>query len=329
MKLENDSKELEDKIRNTSFISYEEFIESELLSVGVDECTCYKCKEKRPPLTYINRVFFTQPCWNCIEATDKRGIKSATNQVLDAIKDYYFDTILGDHYLQLFIVDDIYFKNTIPHDFTVFKKILTSLDPPDRNDIWFLDWVTGYPKIISLDNIAGMRLVNLSNLYKIENLEEEGKIKVGEFEVSLPILMTGENKHYSRYSILNTGNDGNRARRIKVSKEKCYKLYNTENDNIKSILNLTKNGEKVAIGDLTYQDYVIIKLAIMRNKKFLRTIFEIILEICKNVRELKDSVFLKNSVTLTTTPPVDTALCLIWNPLSPHRDSRYINLSIF
>jgi hypothetical protein len=310
-------------------MGYEEFVESELLNTGVDDCTCYRCKETRPPLTYVNRTFFTQPCWGCLEEQNKRDTKSAVSQVFDAIKEYYFDVILGDHYLQLFIVDDIYFKNTIPHDFVVFKKILTSLEPPDRNDIWFLDWIPGYPKIINLDNIAGMKLVNLSNLYKIENNDEEGIIKVGDFVISLPILMSGENKHYSRYSILNTGNDGNRARRIKISKEKCYKLYNTENDNIKSILDLTKNGEKVAIGDLTYRDYVIIKLAIMRNKKFLRTIFEIILEICKSVGELRDSVFLKNSVTLTPTPVVDTSLNLIWNPLSPYKDSNCINLSIF
>lgn len=329
MKLVNDSKELENLIRNTSFMGYEEFIESNLLSTGIDDCTCYRCKETRPPLTYVNRTFFTQPCWSCLEEQNKRDTKSAVAQVYDAIKEYYFDTILGDHYLQLFIVDDIYYKNTVPHDFVVFKKILTSLDPPDRNDIWFLDWNPGYPRIINLDNIAGMKLVNLSNLYKIENNDDEGIIKVGDYTVSLPVLLTGENKHYSRYSILNTGNDGNRARRIKISKDKCYKLYNTENDNIKSILNLTRNGEKVAIGDLTHQDYVIIKLAIMRNKKFLRTIFEIILEICKNVRLLKDSVFLKNSVTLTTTPVVDTSLCLIWNPLSPYKELNSINLSIF
>lgn len=329
MKLVNDSKELEDSIRNTSFLGYEEFLESELLPTGIDDCTCYRCKETRPPLTYVNRSFFTQPCWDCLEEQNKRDTKSAVTQVWDAIHEYYFDTILGDHYLQLFIVDDIYFKNTIPHDYVVFKKIISSLEPPDRNDIWFLDWVPGYPKIINLDNMAGMKLVNLSNLYKIEYNEDAGEIKVGDFVISLPVLMSGENKHYSRYSILNTGNDGNRARRIKVSKEKCYKLYNTENDNVKSILNLTKDGEKVAIGDLTYQDYVIIKLAIMRNKKFLRTIFEIILEICKSVSELKDSVFLKNSVILNPKPVVDVPLCLLWNPISPYKGSNSINLSIF
>lgn len=329
MRLVNDSKTLEDSIRKTSFMGYEEFIETELLPTGVDDCTCYRCKNTRPPLTYVNRSFFTQPCWECLEEQNKRDTKSAVNQVFDAVKEYYFDVLLGDHYLQLFIVDDIYFKNTIPHDYVVFKKILTSLEPPDRNDIWFLDWVPGYPKIINLDNLAGMRLVNLSNLYKIVNDDEKGEIRIGDFVVSLPVLMSGENKHYSRYSILNTGNDGSRARRIKISKEKCYKLYNTENDNVKSILSLTKNGEKVAIGDLTYQDYVIIKLAIMRNKKFLRTIFEIVLEISKNVRELRDSVFLKNSVILTTTPTVDTSLSLIWNPLSPYKELNSINLSIF
>ena len=329
MKLINDSAELVDSIRNTSFMEYEEFLESELLSAGISDCSCYKCKEPRPPLTYINRSFFTHPCWDCIGEQNKREIKSTILQVQDAIRDYYFETILGDHYLQLFIVDDIYFRNTLPHDFVVFKRIISSLEPPDRNDIWFLDWIPGYPKLINLDNIAGMRLVNLSNLYKIENKDEDGEIKVGDFTISLPIQMSGENKHYSRYSILNLSNDGSRARRIKISKDKCYKLYNTENDNVKSILSLTKNGEKVAIGDLTYQDYVIIKLAIMRNKKFLRTIFEIVLEICKSVKELKDSVFLKNSVKLTPTPSIDASLCLIWNPLSPYKESNNINLSIF
>ena len=56
MKLMNDSVELEEKIRSTSFMGYEEYAESELLPTGIDDCSCYKCKERNTDLTYCCEI---------------------------------------------------------------------------------------------------------------------------------------------------------------------------------------------------------------------------------------------------------------------------------
>ena len=319
----NDSFSFVDKISDRSFMGYKEYVESSLLSENSEEGYCYKCKDKLEPLTYVNKEFFYQPCWKCC-SDKKRDVKAQFDRISNAIKEYYYDVLLGDRYLQLFIVDNIYFQNTLPHDYSTFKKIINSLDPPSRNDIWFLDWLPGYPKIISLDNIQGLHLVNLSSLYDIKN--EEDFIKVGDYEITMPEYMGVDNKHYSRYNILNNLGE-RRCKRFKISKDKCLKFYNTDDNLVKSIFKLTRNGNEVAIGDLTHRDYVVIKLAIMRNKKFLKAIFELIVELINNIGTLRDSVFLKNSVVLDPTNELN--LNLIWNPLSTYKDKDSVNISIF
>lgn len=321
-----DSRELENDIKYDCFLGYRELIESDILESRGEDSYCYKCNKKLKPLTYINKNYFYIPCWDC-SSKKKPEQKSMVEMILRYIKDYYYNVLLGDRYLQLFIVDDIYFNNTLPHDYSVFKKVINLLEPPSRNDIWFLDWLPGYPKIISIENLQGMKLVNLSSSYNIDESSED-VIRIGEFEITMPEITTVNNKHYSRYNILNKSGD-RKSKRLKISKDRYIKFYNTENEEIKSIFRLTKNGHEVAIGELTYKDYVIIKLAIMRNKKFLRLVFEIIMEILTNgnIGTFRDSVFLKNTVKIN--PSNETSsITLLWNPLSPYKDKNSINISI-
>ena len=77
---------------------------------------------------------------------------------------------------------------------------------------------------------------------------------------------------------------------------------------------------------LTYQDYVIIKLALMRNKKFIRLVFDIILEVAKFSKVIRDSVFLKNTVMLDPSKSLDVSI--LWTPISEYKKSDNINISI-
>lgn len=320
----NNSKELIDKVRAYNFMGFKEYMESTITSPNSEDGYCYKCKKRLEPLTYINKEFFYQPCWDCC-SSKRRDIKAQIDRIIDTIGEYYYNIVLGDRYLQLFIVDDIYYQNTLPHEYSIFKKIINSLEPPSRNDIWFLDWKPGYPKIISVDNMQGLKLVNLSQQYEVKN--EENTIIVGNYKINFPEIIEADSKHYSRYNILNSTGE-RRSKRLKLDKDSFIKFYNTEFDAIKSIFKLTTlEGNDVAIRDLTYQDYVIIKLAIMRNKKFLKLIFEIILELAKSVSLIKDTVFLKNTVMIN--PSATTSISLLWNPLSPYKDKDSINISIF
>jgi len=322
MRLIEDSLVLAKDIKENHFMNYPEYCETKLLSYYDDDSFCYKCKKRLEPLTYCEPDFYYQPCWDCSNKR-KSDRELVTEGLLRGIRDFY-SKILGDRYFQLFIVDDIYFRTTFPHTYPVFKKVVNSLDPPNRNDIWFLDWVPGYPKIISLDNLQGIKIVNLTDKYGQIELDKD-VVKVGDYEVSMPEPTLFDPRHHTRYSILNKNGD-RKSKRMKIG-DKCIRFYNTEDDNVKAIFKITKNGEEIAIRSLSHQDFVIIKLAMMRNKNFLRLIFDIVQELSKSIGVLRDTIFLKNSVILDPKKS-DISVNLIWTPLSDYKMDNSINISI-
>lgn len=326
MRLIEDSLLLDHSIRKNLFMHYPEYCEAKLQLTYDEDGFCYKCKKTLEPLTYCDPDFYYQPCWDCCSKR-KADREIITESLTRSIKDYYCSKILGDRYYQLFIVDEIYFNTTFPHTYSTFKKVVNSIDPPSRNEIWFLDWNPGYPKIISMENLPGIKIVNLTNLYGDPELGKTS-IKVGNYEIRLPEETVFDSRHHARYSILNKSGD-RRSKKIKIG-EKCYKFYNTDDNSVKSIFKvfLADSGSEVAVRSLSKQDFVIIKLAIMRNKTFLRLVFDIILEICKSIGTLKDPIFLKNTVELR--PKNNTQLNLMWTPISEFKDNEpgVINISI-
>ena len=324
MKILSNLEILQETILNPGFLSYQDYAEIKLLESGSEDSFCYRCGESLKPLTYLEPNFYYQPCWKCVDSKRKSERQNIVDGILRNIKEFYYSRILGDRYLQLFIIDPIYFKNTLPHEYSMFKKVINHLNPPSRNDIWFLDWIPGFPKIISLENLDGLQLVNLSELYKIENKTD--KIIIGDYEIVFPELVNYDSKHHSRYSLFNKAR-AIKTKRLKIG-EKCIKFYNTEKNNVKSIFRLLKNGEEINIGSLRKQDFAIIKLAIMRNKTCLRLIFEVVLEILKACREFKDTVFLRNSVYID--PKKDKCFNLLWTIKSYEElvEDDTINISI-
>ena len=305
------------------FINFQDYCEIRLMSGNDEDGYCYRCGKELKPLTYLEPEYFYQPCWDCLAKRKKSERDTHQAALVKSIHDFY-SRLLGDRYYQLFLVDDIYPDTTFPHTYGVFKKVINALDPPSRNDIWFLDWIPGYPKIISTDNLSGIKIVNLTKLYTPLELGKES-IKVGEYEIKLPEFTTFDSRHHSRYSVLNKNGD-RKSKRIKLG-ERCVKLYNTDTEDVKSIFRVTKGGEEIPVGSLSYQDYVILKLAIMRDKTFLRLVFDILEECCRVVGTLRDTVFLKNTVTLDPKHP-DLSVTLLWSEESEYRDPGNINISI-
>ena len=175
-----------------------------------------------------------------------------------------------------------------------------------------------------MDNLEGIKIVNLTRLYNNIVIEKDKTI-IGDYEIRYPEFVSFDNKHHSRYSILNPNGD-RKSKRLKIG-DQCIKLSNTEFDNVKSIFKLYKNGEEYPIRNLTYQDYVIIKLGIMRNKAFTKLIFDIVLEVSKFVGTLRDTVFLKNTVLLDPDKGA-TGFNLLWSPISEYKTNDFINISI-
>ena len=129
MKIIDDSVELEKKLLREKFLSYQDWIEIKLLEEDSEKEYCYRCNKPLEPLTPIDPEFYTLPCWECMgRRRSEREIR--TEGIIRNIKDFYTNRILGDRYFQLFLVDNIYFQNTLPHQYSEFKKVINLLNPP-------------------------------------------------------------------------------------------------------------------------------------------------------------------------------------------------------
>ena len=304
------------------FMGYRVWAEIRGLEDPAKKETCYRCNKRLEPLSTLDPEFFTLPCWDCIgrKRTERELV---VESVVRNIRDFYMGKVLGDRYFQLFLIDPIYFTNTLPHVYPEFKKVISKLNPPSRNDIWFLDWVPGFPKIITTSNLEGLKIVNLSSHYKIEL--DKKVVKVDDYEIKWPEEIKTGTRHRTRYGIFSRGNDNRKSKRLKLG-DRCFQLYNTDNPNIKSLFKLYQKGEEVGFKGLGYQDYVILKLALMRDRSFLKFVFDILSDLTRQIGVYRDAVFLKNTVLID--PKKTPKLNLVWNPISDEVMDDYVNISL-
>ena len=317
------SKEFEEHLITDHFLNYQQYSEIELLNPLDEDSICLKCNNFKNPLTTLSKNYYYLPCWDCFDKISKKIEKQSIIENVQKNIKSYFDYFLGDRYLQLFSINNIYFNSTYSHNYSEFKKVLSFLSLPSRNDIWLIDWVDGFPKIISTSNLEGLKVVNLSKMYNI--VSEKDSIEVNNYKILLPEESVYDKQHFSRYNIINLNSDRKRQKKIRLDSG-CIKFYNNDNINIKSILKVVdKNtGDPININDINYQDYVIIKLVIMRNKNYMRLIFSIIQEIMKSVNIIRDSVFLRNTIRIN--PSKDLSLNLSWTGKTYF--NNFINISI-
>lgn len=325
----SDALEFEKHLEDQHFLRYQDYCELELCHSKDPDSYCLRCGKYRNPLTTLIKDYYYLPCSCCIRQSRRKADKlEMVNSILRNSKSF-FDYLLGDRYLQLYLVDDIYRGSTYSCDYTEFKKVLGKLELPSRNDIWFLDWIPGFPKIISISNLPGIKVVNLSSLYNVVNDKES--ITLNSWKILFPETALYEKQHFSRYNILNTKSD-RKSKRIKLG-DVCYRFYKTyPSGGAYSIFRLvdSETGNQVDIKNLSYQDFVVIKLVLMRNKSFLRLVFSIIQELMKSVGVIRDSVFLKNTVQID--PQKTQTLNITWLPKpkdkSKETDLSTINISI-
>ena len=322
--------EFEQHLLEKHFLRYQDYCELELTHSKDPDSYCFKCGRYRNPLTTLMKDYYYLPCLSCFRESGKRiERQEMMNSILRNTKSY-FDYLLGDRYLQLFLVDDIYPRSTYSHDYREFKKVLGKLELPSRNDIWFLDWLPGYPKIISISNLPGIKVVNLSKLYDI--VSDKNQIIIGRYKILFPETALYEKQHFSRYNILNTKSD-RRTKRIKVG-ESCYKLYKSSvKGSTSTIFRVvdSASGEPINLKEISYQDFTIIKLVLMRNKSYLRLVFSMIQELMKSVGTISDSVFLRN--TIQSDPTKNLTLNISWLPEPKNEEKKEndiytINISI-
>lgn len=324
----NSVDEIYNHLETSHFLNYQDYIENKILLWGNDNSDkCFNCGSPRTPLTWIERDFYYLPCRQCIKR--KQDIIAVRDEIIRNIKAYY-KKIIGDRHFQLFILDDVYLHRTFPHDFETFVKVLRQLDlPENRDELWFLDWKPGYPKILNIDNLDGICLVSLSKYFK-EFQNSEKSIKVGDYEIHFPERIPYDAKHYSRYNLLNKSSDTRRSKRLRLNgwnydNDNCIKFYSAGED-WNTIFTITKDGNPVNVLDLSHLDTLILKLAVLRNKFCMRLIYEIIYELLDDIGCYRDGIFLKNTILLD--PGKEKTLNLSWLQDRSKLNNQLINISI-
>ena len=321
-------KEVIDHLEASHFLDYQDYVENKKLLWDEEVFDkCFNCGSLRTPLTWLEKDFYYLPCRSCLKR--KQDIIAVRDEIIKNIKAYY-KKIIGDRHFQLFILDDIYLHRTLPHDFETFSKVLRQLDLPDnRDELWFLDWKPGYPKILNIENLDGISLVSLSKYFK-EFQNTETSIKVGDYEILFPERIPYDAKHYSRYNLLNKSSETRRAKRLRLlgwntDKDNCVKFFSTGED-WNTIFRLTKDGKIINPRDISHLDTLILKLAILRNKFCMRLIYEIIYELLDDVECYRDGIFLKNTILLD--PSKDVIFNLSWLHGQEKLNKKLINISI-
>ena len=309
------------------FLDCLDYIENQVLLWSENpNPSCYSCGTTRMPLTWLERDFYYIPCRSCLKR--KTDLQEVKNEIIKNIKLYY-KKIISDRHFQLFILDDIYIRRTFPHDYDTFSKILKTIElPKDRDELWFLDWKPGYPRLLCTDNLDGIELVSLTKYFS-RFINEESRIIVGDYEIRFPEWTPYDSKHQSRYNLLNKTNETRRTKRLRLSnfeqENNCIKFYSSGED-WNSIFKLYKNSDPVNISDLSHLDSLIIKLAVLRNKTCMRIIYETVYELLKDISYFRDGIFLKNSILLDQDKKV--SLNLSWFPDNSKLNKDIINISV-
>ena len=310
----------EKHLEENHFMSIQSYYESgEILLKGTENCL--KCGTPRSPLsTILGANNYYLPCWRCL-GEGKYEKPQAIETVQRAIKDYY-SSIEGDRYLQMYLSDPIFERETLPHGYGEFKNVLKILQNTfdiDRNKLWIPDFNPGYPRTISTKNINGLKIVDIEKEFKIKEVGRH--LIVNGVKITPAETIPYDQRHFSRYNILNVNNpdtDYRNTKRIRLG-DKAIKFYNNKRSGIKSIFLSSEQVDSLPSGVL-----LVIKLLILRNKSNFRLISSIINELIKSIGTFRDSIFLRNTIQINPDNPL--RVNLMWLP--EKRLEGYINISI-
>ena len=315
----NEIQNLEQHLKDWHFLNIQDYYEMD--PIRPEEERCCKCGSYRFPLTYIEPKGYFLPHWNCLRGYEKNQyVKSIRSTIID-----FYSKVGSDRFLQMFLISDVYFSATLSHTYDEFKGVLKKLQKPERNKIWFLDWIPGFPKTLCLDNIEGIKVIPIDQYYKVKSSLE--KIEVNDITIKFADLVPFDFRHHSRYNLFNQSPNVRQVRRLRLKDEKdrCIRFDAPDDPNSGfSIFKLEKDGQKIKASSLGELDLLVVKLLLLRNKNFMKLIQSVFGELTQNAKTLSDSVFLKNTITLGSTR--GNNIHLSWTPNITKEN--YINISI-
>ena len=284
----------------------------------------------RPPISYLSPSSeMYLPDLSKAKSVNERTL--FTNLIKSNLREYY-SNIIGDRFFQLFIIDDIYFNSTFSHQYEEFKevlKILQKRDNRDRGDSWFLDWHLGYPRIVSKENLDGIKTVNVDSLYKVSYGDDT--ITVNNYIIKMPELLNMNYTNYPKYNLFSKSK-GRNKKRIKLDGKKrpnpYLKFYSHKDNSAQSIFSVVDriSGDELNTSNIPKLDLIVLKLILMRSRPFMKLLFEVIEVVCESTGTLSDSVFLRNSIEIDKKKSINTYIH--WLPEDCSND-EVINISIF
>jgi hypothetical protein len=232
----------------------------------------------------------------------------------------------------MFLINDIYFESSLRHTYSEFKDVLKELQKHnkyDRNKIWFLDWMEGYPQTICIENLKGIKVILIDDYYDVKS--EKTSIQINSWKIEYPEIVPFDQRHHSKYNILNISGDSKNTKRLRLKnsqKNECIKFYNNQRSRCKSLFRITdQNGDVINPSQLSEQDLTVTKLVLLRNKSFTKLILSMVEELLGNVSYFSDSVFLKNTVLIDPNQnKLEKRVNISWLP--EKIKDNYINISI-
>lgn len=314
----NEFQNLEQHLEDWHFLKIQDYYEMD--PIRPEDERCCKCGSFRFPLTYIEPSGFFLPHWNCLRSYEKaQYIKS----VREAMQGFY-NRVGSDRFLQMFLISDVYFSATFSHTYEEFKGVLKKLQKPERNKIWFLDWLPGFPKTFHQDNIGGIKVIPIDEYYKFKSSSD--RIEVNDIVVNFADIVPFDFRHHSRYNLFNQSPNARQVRRLRLKddKDRCIKFEPLDDSPAFSIFKLERAGQRIKPSDLGELDLLVVKLLILRNKNFMKLIQTVFGELIQNASVVSDSVFLKNTVSLGQTK--GSNIQLLWTPELVKEN--FINISI-
>lgn len=290
---------IEEHLWKEHFLRYQDYYE--VVATESTFTQCWKCGSTRYTLSpYLESIYL--PCSNCIESETKRSLKEMQDQ-LWAYIDEYENTIIRNKFYQYFLSMDVNERSRLlPRIFKTQSDMLGELKRLRKTKFDKSHLIKITNKLGSTPEISTRNMKNLD----IETLEFrltktcDGRYKLGDLDlyVSLPEVIPYDYRHHSRYSLLNPSSKRS-SKRLKLESNECIKLGKTQNPVVRCILGLTNTvGERVNLEDLDSEIKWKIKFGILKTKEILSRVFEVYNELLKYIDNVKDSVFLLNSVKL-------------------------------
>lgn len=247
--------------------------------------------------------------------TCKSEMRTYLDSIMDGISKIY-KMMIDDPFIKLFILNDDLRTHLKSFDLPSYSSYIKTILPGDYDPINLFSirlrpGLNPFIKCNEMYNVAfdkSSYSINRNELMSVEDGKYRFSIENDEYEISLPEKTEYRNNNHYKYNILNRKSEPQSSKKLLLRSGECIKFYNTNIDNCKSIIKVTKNGNHIYSTSLTSKELDYIKYYVMANTTVLSRVSEVLLVLIRNSKYLYDRVFLKNKVLVNPKGKFDMSL---------------------